>query len=109
MDNKEYVYVFTRQDISPEQQLVQSAHATLVLGNKLKHKSVDELYFAVIGVPNLLELGHVMQNLNRHKHEFVTFYEPDLGGTLTAVATFPIPDEKRGKLLEYKKLRFSTA
>ena len=28
---REYIYIFVRQDMSPEQQLVQSAHATLVL------------------------------------------------------------------------------
>lgn len=104
----EYIYIFTRQDMSPEQQLVQSAHATLVLGNKLRsRKDVSNVYFTVIGVPNLLELGHVMQDLTKQKKGFITFYEPDQGNTLTSIATYPIPADERGKLKDYKLLRFS--
>ena len=103
---REYIYIFVRQDMSPEQQLVQSAHATLVLGNKLNHKDVSELYFTVIGVENLMALGHVMRDLNKCGKNFITFYEPDQGNTLTAIATYPIPAEERGSLKEYKLLRF---
>ncbi len=104
---KEYVYIFVRQDMSKEQQLVQSAHATLVLGHKLKNrKDVSELYYAVIGVANLLELAQGMKHLQKRNHEFVTFYEPDQGNTLTAIATYPIKDEDRGDLRKYPKLKF---
>jgi hypothetical protein len=106
MDNPEYVYVFVRQDLSNEQQLVQSAHVTLVLGNKLKH-DVSQLYFTVIGVPQLVDFTKVMADLNAHGTKYEAFYEPDQGNTLTAIATHPIPKDKRGKLKDYKLLRFN--
>lgn len=103
--NHEYVYIFTRQDMTPEQQLVQSAHATLVLGSKLAGRDVSELYFAVIGVPDLAGLSSVIKDLG--DIEYVTFYEPDIGNTMTSIATMPIPYRKRGKLLKYSKLSFT--
>lgn len=105
MENPEYVYVFVRQDLSKEQQLVQAAHATLVLGNKLKSHDPSELYFTVIGIPQLIDFRKVMNDLNAHGTKYETFYEPDQGGTLTAIATHPIRKDKRGNLREYKLLR----
>ena len=106
MNTPEYVYIFVRQDLSKEQQLVQAAHATLVLGSKLKRKDADELYFAVIGIPKLTDFCKVMKDLKKHGTEYETFYEPDQGNTMTAIATMPVPKDKRGILLEYKRLRF---
>lgn len=105
MDNPDYCYIFVRQDLSPEQQLVQAAHVTLVLGNKLK-RDVNELYFTVIGIPQLIDFTKVMSDLNVHGTKYETFYEPDQGGTLTAIATHPIPKDQRGILRDYKLLKF---
>lgn len=105
MENPEYCYVFVRQDLSKEQQLVQAAHATLVLGNKLKRSDVNELYFTVIGVPQLIDFVKVTKDLNAHGTKYESFYEPDQGNTLTAIATHPIPKDQRGKLKDYKLLR----
>ncbi len=107
-DEDEYVYVFVRQDLSPEQQLVQSAHATLVLGHKLaKRKDVSELYFAVIGIPQLCDFVDVLKTLKTHGTKYVVFYEPDQGNTITAIATMPVKKTKRGILLNYKRLKFN--
>lgn len=105
--DKEYVYIFVRQDLSNEQQLVQAAHVTLVLGSKLKHKDVSELYFAVIGIPQLSDFCGVMKDLHTHGTKYECFYEPDQGNTITAIATHPIKDKDRGILLNYKRLVFS--
>ena len=103
-----YVYIFVRQDLSNEQQLVQSAHATLVLGSKLGKKyDPSELYFAVIGVPRLTSFCQVMKDLKKHGTEYECFYEPDQGNTMTAIATYPIKKEERGNLLEYPRLKFA--
>lgn len=102
-----YVYVFVRQDLSREQQLVQSSHATLVLGSKLKNKDVSELYFTVIGIPCLTDFPKIIKDLKKHGTEYVSFYEPDQGNTLTAIATYPIPKADRGILRDYKLLRMS--
>lgn len=107
MDIPEYVYIFVRQDLSNEQQLVQAAHATLVLGNKLKNHDASQLYFAVIGIPKLTDFCQVMKDLKKHGTDYVPFYEPDQGNTMTAIATYPIPKDQRGDLLNYKLLRFA--
>ncbi len=106
MEESKYVYIFVRQDLSKEQQLVQSAHVALVLGSKLKGK-VEGLYFTVIGIPRLIDFCDVMKKLQEHGTKYEIFYEPDQGNTITAIATYPILKSKRGKLLDYKLLRFS--
>ena len=103
----QYVYVFVRQDLSPEQQAVQAAHVTLVLGNKLKNVDVSELYFALIGIPQLIDFRDVIKALDAHGTKYETFYEPDQGNTLTAIATYPINRSERGKLRDFKLLRFN--
>ena len=109
MDNPFYCYIFVRQDLSKEQQLVQAAHATLVLGSKLgKKHDPSGLYFAVIGVPRLTSFCQVMKDLKKHGTEYECFYEPDQGNTMTAIATYPIPKEERGALMEYPKLKFTS-
>lgn len=106
MNNPEYVYIFVRQDLSKEQQLVQAAHVALVLGSKLNRTNIEELYFTVIGIPQLIDFTTVMKDLKKHGTEYVRFYEPDQGNTLTAIATYPIPKDERGILKEYKLLKF---
>ena len=113
MFHKHYVYIFVRQDISHEQQLVQSSHVALLLGSRLGRKiqnkyNVDDLYFAIIGVPHLKDFVQVQQDLGELPYEL--FYEPDIGNQLTAIATYPIhykdPIRKK-KLAKYKLLKFT--
>lgn len=103
-----YTYVFVRQDLSPEYQLVQAAHATMVLGQKMpSHYNPKETYFTVIGVPNEWELKEVKRILNENGFPFEEFIEPDIGDEITAVATHPIHWLKRKPLKSYKLLTFS--
>lgn len=103
-NDRHYTYIFVRQDISPEQQLVQAAHVALVLGSKLKPEQVQNLYFTVIGIPNLKAFSPLMKQLGRLNIDFTTFYEDDLGDEMTALATWPIHHKNRGELMEYKRL-----
>lgn len=107
MKNPDYVYIFVRQDLSREQQLVQAAHVALVLGNKLNCPKVDDIYFQVCGVPQLIDFRGVMDTLNTRSLKFETFYEPDQGNTLTAIATHPIPKDERGNLRDFPLLRLA--
>lgn len=106
--NRHYTYVFVRQDLSPEYQLVQAAHATMVLGNKL-YDLYDprEIYFAVIGVENLKALNMTMIELNANNFMYEKFVEPDIGNQVTAVATYPIFWKDREPLRKYNSLKFS--
>ncbi len=104
---KYYVYFFTRQDISPEQQLVQTAHAALKLGIKIDEEKLnpDETYFAVVGVRNLEALEAVGEILENFNYKFEIFQEPDLKNEVTSIATYPIPQHERGPLLAFNLLK----
>lgn len=102
---KQYVYFFTRQDISPEQQLVQTAHVALKLG--AAREGLEHVHFTVIGVRNLEALEAASALLLRLGHPFISFDEPDLGGETTSIVTaIPINEDERGELLAFNLLRF---
>ena len=109
-EEKQYVYIFTRQDISPEQQLVQSAHVALKLGYGLATRGFclnpDETYFTVVGVRNLDALFAAEDIISHTGIDFFEFREPDIGNEVTSIATFPISESKRGLLLAFSWLRF---
>lgn len=102
-----YSYFFTRQDIYPEYQLVQTAHAALELGTKLSSDQSKNLHFTCCGVDDLYQLEKVEEMLNTLKHDYVVFREPDIGNTKTAIGVYPIVEHKKGLLKNYKLLQFS--
>jgi hypothetical protein len=104
---RNYSYFFTRQDISPEYQLVQTAHAALELGNKLKPEQIKDLYFTCCGLANLQELYMIQGYLDNHGIEYIAFREPDIGNEITSIAVHPIAENKRGILRNYKLLTFN--
>lgn len=121
---KNYVYIFVRQDISPEQQAVQAAHVTMKLGYQMRsnaeveysfpNESTHQLswadpndtYFTLVGVRNLDALNAVDSILATYNMEYEVFFEPDLNfGEITAIAVYPLPEDKRGPLLAFNLLR----
>lgn len=100
-----YTYIFVRQDISNEQQLVQSSHIALELGAKMDH-DFRGLHFTVIGVGDLKELEDTKENLEKLGISFEYFIEPDIGDQMTAIATYPIHAQKRRLLSKYRLLTF---
>ena len=105
MAKRKYVYFFTRQDISPEQQVVQTAHVALKLGCVFGADiKPDETYFTVVGVRNQEALLAAMRILIAFEFPFTDFVEPDMGGELTSIATTPIDEDKRGPLLAFNLL-----
>jgi hypothetical protein len=103
---RHYSYFFTRQDISPEYQLVQTAHAALELGNTLKPEQVKNLHFTCCGVANLGELYMIQDYLDNQGYHYVAFREPDIGNEITSIAVEPIAENKRGVLRNYPLLSF---
>ena len=104
--DRHYTYIFVRQDISPEYQLVQAAHAAMVAGRNMpKHHSPHKTYFAVCGVPNQQELTRIGKICRENNFTVDTFYEPDING-FTASATHPIHWSQRGPLRDYPLLTF---
>lgn len=108
---KKYVYIFVRQDISFEQQAVQAAHVTFKLGAFMERykdltnwEDPDETYFTLVGVRNEEALSAITSILDKFGFKFESFYEPDLPG-VTAVAAYPIDEDKRGPLLAFNLLK----
>lgn len=119
-----YSYFFTRQDISPEQQIVQTAHAALQLGVNSQRWTKDEwvdttqqphllpdliraeeTHFTVVGVRNLEALLAVELILDKFGFRYERFFEPDLNqGEPTSIAVYPIADTARGPLMAFNLL-----
>jgi hypothetical protein len=105
---KRYAYFFTRQDIFREYQLVQTAHVALKLGAKLgENEYPDNIYFTCVGVRNLGALEAVEKILSNFGFRYEKFFEPDLNeGEYTAIAVYPVDEDKRDVLLAFNLLKF---
>lgn len=107
---RKYVYIFVRQDLSPEYQLVQAAHAAAKMGHRtgsMPNEKFDQLYFSVIGVPDLAALAAAQKDFADRGHKTHAFIEPDIGNVMTAFASEPIYMNERKGLLAYKRLKFA--
>ena len=117
---KYFCYFFTRQDISPEYQVVQTAHAAFQLGvNSQRWKAkppenqqvmddvfAEETYFTVVGVRNMAALNAVEMILEKFDIQYEMFFEPDLnGGEYTSIAVYPIAEDKKGPLDAFNLLK----
>lgn len=105
---KRYAYFFTRQDIFREYQLVQTAHVAYKLGSKLgKDADPNNTYFTCVGVRNLEALEAVEKILVTFGIKYESFIEPDLNnGEQTAIAVYPIEEDKRDVLMAFNLLKF---
>jgi len=105
---KKYSYFFTRQDIRPEQQLVQTAHVAMKLGFNLnEQEDPNNTYFVCVGVRNRDALFAVEKILYKFNFKFEVFYEPDIGNNeMTAIAVYPIDEDKRDILMAFNLLKF---
>ena len=121
---KYYAYFFTRQDLSPEQQLVQTAHAALKMGyysnyakkaeegkETIPYRSSDmnpdETYFTCVGVRNLDALEGVRMILDKFGYGYEVFIEPDIGNEITSIALYPVAEYNRGPLLAFNLLKMA--
>ena len=105
---KRYLYTFTRQDIFKEYQLVQSSHVAYKLGSILGQEAdPDNTYFTCVGVRNLAALEAVEKILQKFGFKYEKFLEPDLNdGEYTALAVYPVDEDKRDILLAFNLLKF---
>ena len=90
-ENKNYVYVFVRSDLTPEQSLVQSSHACIEAANIFKLGELpDHPHLVVLAAKNEQKLHRVRQYLIANNIRHAHFYESDIGNELTALATEPL-------------------
>jgi hypothetical protein len=120
LTTRHYLYIFVRQDMVPEQQAVQAAHATFVAGaairadfagNAQRAKTFDpaSTHFVLLGVRNLNALEEAKQlaedaGINTH-----AFYEEDIGNEMTAFTTGIVTQENRHVFAGYDLLKFGDA
>jgi hypothetical protein len=106
----EYMFLFVRQDISPEQQAVQAAHAAFKAGTNITDNAsglADKTNFVLVGVQNEYRLKEVVNVLDGNKDcSYVVFNEPDLDNAMTAIATKPMKAHKKRFLRQYQTLTF---
>ena len=96
-------YVFVRFDLSLEQTIIQTNHATHAMAYGLSQSPDDVVpHIVLIGVPNQKSLEKVVQKLHYNHIDFSSFDEPDNDLGLTAVATVPLAGEQRDVLANYK-------
>ena len=105
--DRKYLYYFTAQDMSPEQQAVQAAHAILAIGARLgKTINPHETYFQWIGVKDTSNLSWYAEKYKHLKPE--KFFEPDQMNRMTSFALHPIPWYSRGDLIDLPLLKFAS-
>ena len=125
---KHYAYFFTRQDMSPEQQIVQTAHAAFQLGVhsqraifektasgdgyvscQFNDKVVPEqTHFTLIGVRDAGALYAVERILQKFGYRYEKFFEPDLkDGEFTSIAVYPISEYDRDVLMAFNLLKIA--
>jgi hypothetical protein len=103
---KRYVFTFVRQDISEEQQLVQTAHAT-GKGGAAFGSGYASAHFVVVGVPDGISLKLARVDVDRH-FKTVGFDDVLSSGKsdLTSFTTAPITSGRKRALSGYDKLSF---
>lgn len=95
-----YIYTFIRQDISPEQRIVQIGHACYEAG-KMFRDNLGISSLILLPAKNEVEIKSIIRQLDRRGIEHYAFFEPDdnvlTGKTMgySAICTRPIMDDER--------------
>jgi hypothetical protein len=88
-----YIYAFIRQDISPEQRIVQIGHACFEAGKMFR--SPDNISSLVLlSARNEQDLKNISAMLDGRDIDHYAFYEPDFGMGYSAICTKPITDSR---------------
>lgn len=93
-----YVYVLLREDLPPEQLIVQAAHAALEAGFSFE-KPGETARLVLLAVPDREALAAAAQRLARHGIEHHMFFEPDFEMGHSALATRPVHRLKERHLM----------
>jgi len=99
------VYAFVRRDLSLPQQAVQACHACIEAARTLLPADDEHPHLVLCGVKSEQQLHTVQRHLDRIGIAFRSFFETDLDGQLTALATEPVRGHRRSLLRKYRCLR----
>lgn len=76
-EDSTYCYILTRTDIPAIHQLVQTAHATMLAGQRYPSFDAKNLHFCILKGGNETELRATGNKLTSAGVDFATFWEPD--------------------------------
>jgi hypothetical protein len=93
---REYMYLFTRTDLTTPQQIVQTAHAAAYIGKKY-HADTN---IVLCACEDEVKLSKIAEYLSKHQIDFKMFYEPDVDAH-TAIATQPLVGDVRKPLRRF--------
>jgi hypothetical protein len=83
----QYLYVLVRTDIPFAYQAVQAAHAAIEAARHFLKPNDDHPHLVLLGVANEERLQCAATYIQQAGINLQHFYEEDLGGELTAIAT----------------------
>jgi len=90
MKEREYMYVFVRQDLSIPQQIVQASHVCAYVGSSFH----PDTSIVLLECPNINYLKYIADYMSENSIKFRMFYETDISEH-TAIASEPISGEDR--------------
>ena len=97
MTDTNYMYLFTRADLSKPQQIVQTAHAAAMIGERYH----GQTHIVLCEARNEEHLKGVSDYLDKHNIDHEVFYEPDISA-FTAIATQPLAGEYRTPMRKFQ-------
>ena len=100
---KPYTYILVRKDISPEQRVVQAAHAALEAGFRFQ-KPDETSYLIVLEVANEQELNEAAQVIESRGIKFYKFFEPDNDMGYSALCTEAVYENRERNVFKRWKL-----
>lgn len=90
-----YIYTFIREDLSPEQRIVQIGHACFEAG-RIFYNERDIPSLILLPAKDESDLKSIAESIDRRGINFYMFYEPDFGPMgNTALCTEPIEDPSK--------------
>jgi hypothetical protein len=93
-----YVYAVTRLDLPPAHRTVQVGHAILAATNTYGEPSHTHPHLIVCAVADESALTALFERLKAKGVRCCAFYEDDMCGALTAIATAPLTGGERRPL-----------
>jgi hypothetical protein len=95
------MYIFIREDLTHEQQIVQASHAALEAGFQFSAPK-ETTHIVLIGAKDEDKLKQIQLHLIDNGIEHEIFFEPDFDTGFTAIATRPLFGDERIPLKKFK-------
>lgn len=101
------MYVLVREDLTPEQICVQSIHAAISATQSLVDKQATDIHLVLCKSKSEDDLINISEYLSKNSIKFEVFREPDIGNSITAIATEILTGDQRIPMRKFKLLKFN--